>query len=210
MADMSPGVVLDGKPWPSLFGMVWAPSFNPQNGSLVAPVRHEGAWRMFEDQCLDKAEAPLMQALTKDASRFAEGEVATATEDGKMLLSGVDMELPGNPDVFVHHTSGTTMLPEGYFAFCSLHFSTYGTDVVVDLEELAELQARTWLGADMTAVGGKVRSLPVGEENVLDGEDYRSFFAAPGFPPAKAIWVQQGEHGTGIGINRFATWEDKG
>ena len=149
-----------------------------------------------------------MQSLSERPTSPSDGEVVTATEDGKMVLSGLDMDLEGTGgEVFVHRTSGTTMLPEGYFAFCSLHFSTYGTDIVVDLADVAEFHARTWLGEDMTTVGGKVRMLPVGES--VGGEDYRSFFAAPGFPPAKAIWVQQGEHGTGIGINRFARWEDK-
>ena len=180
---------------------------------LAAQDLDTKAWRMFEEHCLEKPDGSMMSALSDDRPSATDPdsfEVATATADGKMLMSGDSYDLEDGGDViFVNRTSGTTFLPEGYFSFCSLHFSTIDTEHRIDLESAVEANAWLWLGDDLVRVGGRVRSLPLTDENTLEDDEYRSFFATPGFPPKAGIWVQQGQYGTGIGINRSIAWGDQ-
>jgi hypothetical protein len=42
-------IAVDGEPWNTLYPSIWQPSFNPADGSVVAPAKAEGAWTMVRD-----------------------------------------------------------------------------------------------------------------------------------------------------------------
>ncbi len=44
-------IAVNDQLWSSRFGSVWRPVFSPE-GAVLAPVRHEGKWRLFKDDAL--------------------------------------------------------------------------------------------------------------------------------------------------------------